>query len=84
MTLTIGAFVAAPIGGLLWAAGAFTFRVGFQWVQAKRKGERFDAFDRPPPQSPGFYAGREGWPEEEERDGHEATISVEPQKGRFF
>lgn len=56
----IGAFVAAPVGGLLWAAVAFALRVGCQWVQAKRKGQHFDAFDRPPPPSPTLYTGRPG------------------------
>ncbi|KAL8646964.1 MAG: hypothetical protein Q9210_005838 [Variospora velana] len=43
-----GAFVAAPIGGLLWGFGAFALRVGLQWAVARARGQRFDAFDRPP------------------------------------
>lgn len=43
----VGAFVAAPVGGLLWGFGAFALRVAFQWVRAKVRGETFDAFDRP-------------------------------------
>lgn len=42
-----GAFVAAPVGGLLWGFGALALRLSVQWVQAKRKGVRFDALDRP-------------------------------------
>lgn len=75
--------MAAPIGGLLWAAGAFALRVSFQCVLAKRSGHRFDAFDRPPPPSPTLYTGRNGSSEEEpsERDN---AFKVTSQKGRFF
>ena len=41
-----GAFVAAPVGGLLWACAAFVGRVSFLWIMAKVKGERFTALDR--------------------------------------
>ena len=78
-----GAFVAAPVGGLLWAAGAFALRIGFQWIQAKRKGTRFDVFDRPPPPSPTLYTGRDG-SSEEEPEVHASALSVSPQKGKFF
>ena len=79
-----GAFVAAPVGGLLWGGGAFGLRVGFQWIQAKRKGHRFDAFDRSPPTQPGvgsFDEEYEGHEEPEERVG---PINISPQKGKFF
>lgn len=52
---TVGAFVATPVGGLMWGCGAFALRVGLQWVQAKRKGHRLDAFDRPFPVQPPAY-----------------------------
>ena len=78
-----GAFVAAPFGGLLWAAGAFALRVGLQWMQAKRKGHRFDAFDRPPLPSPNLYTGRQG-SSEEESPVDEPALSVTPRKGKFF
>ncbi|KXX82621.1 Sodium-coupled monocarboxylate transporter 1 [Madurella mycetomatis] len=42
-----GAFVAAPVGGLLWGFGALGLRLGIQYVMAKAKGRRFDALDRP-------------------------------------
>lgn len=42
-----GAFVAAPVGGLLWGLGAFVLRVAVQWVYAKVKGEKFTALDKP-------------------------------------
>lgn len=53
-----GAFVAAPVGGLLWAGAAFALRVGVLWVKARVKGERFTAFDRPVVErGPAFYTG---------------------------
>ena len=81
--LFIGAFVAAPIGGLLWAAGAFALRITFQWIQAKRKGVRFDGLDRPPPPSPALYTGRVGISEDEPEE-HSPIFSVSPQKGKLF
>ncbi|KAJ3535563.1 hypothetical protein NM208_g7082 [Fusarium decemcellulare] len=42
-----GAFVAAPVGGLLWGLGAFALRLSVQWVLAKVRGHRFDALDHP-------------------------------------
>lgn len=44
-----GAFVAAPIGGLLWGSAAFALRVAFKHVKARRSGNASDAFDRPLP-----------------------------------
>lgn len=91
-SMFVGAFVAAPVGGLLWGGGAFALRVGFQWIQAKRKGHRFDAFDRPPPTQPSTYTSGAG-SFDEEHEGREepaepeervAPISISPQKGKFF
>ncbi|KAK8204707.1 hypothetical protein HDK77DRAFT_412158 [Phyllosticta capitalensis] len=42
-----GAFVAAPVGGLLWAAAAFALRVALAWARARATGTRFAAFDDP-------------------------------------
>ena len=42
-----GAFVAAPIGGFLWAIGALVLRLSVLWIRAKVRGDRFDALDRP-------------------------------------
>ena len=47
-----GAFVAAPVGGLLWGFGALALRLSFQYIRAKVRHERFDALDRPV--RPGF------------------------------
>lgn len=42
-----GAFVAAPVGGLLWGVGALIVRLTYQYINARVKGIRFDALDRP-------------------------------------
>ena len=42
-----GAFVAAPVGSVLWAFGALGLRLTIQYIMAKRQGRRFDALDRP-------------------------------------
>lgn len=52
-----GAFVAAPVGGALWALAAFGFRLAMQWAWAKKNGMRFDALDKPSAPSAGFYTG---------------------------
>ena len=79
--ISVGAFVAAPVGGLMWGAGAFALRVGLQWVQAKRKGHRFDAFDRPSPIQPLSYISEAGSFDEEHQEGQEHVVpsSVSPQ-----
>ncbi|KAL9600610.1 MAG: hypothetical protein Q9219_003043 [cf. Caloplaca sp. 3 TL-2023] len=55
-----GAFVAAPVGGLLWGFGAFALRVGLRWLLAKARGYRFDAFDRASPKSHSAVGLNEG------------------------
>ncbi|KAG9247408.1 hypothetical protein BJ878DRAFT_492830 [Calycina marina] len=42
-----GAFVAAPVGGLIWGFGACGLRLAVLWIYAKVRGYRFDALDRP-------------------------------------
>lgn len=78
-----GAFVAAPTGGLLFAFAAFALRIGCLWTISKYKGQRFDAFDRPPPLDGDMDHG-----------GHDRSSSDTPndrpvlgsttQKGTFF
>ncbi|KAF2867162.1 hypothetical protein BDV95DRAFT_503409, partial [Massariosphaeria phaeospora] len=46
-----GAFVAAPIGGLLWAFAACSLRLAALFILARITGRRFDALDRPIPQA---------------------------------
>ncbi|OAL65596.1 hypothetical protein A7C99_2693 [Trichophyton rubrum] len=47
-----GAFVAAPVGGLIFACIALGLRVGYKYVLSKTTGRHFDVFDRPLPRSP--------------------------------
>ena len=77
-----GAFVAAPVGGLLWALGAFVLRISITWISAKIKGHRFDAFDRPRPQDPVNFVGGRGSIDEEHEAGNDVETS--PIKGKFF
>ena len=81
--MSVGAFVAAPVGGLLWGGGACALRIGFHWIQAKRKGHRFDAFDRPLPQQPPPYNGDAGLSDQEHGLPEErvAPVGISPQKG---
>jgi Na+/proline symporter len=79
-----GAFVAAPVGGLLWALAAFAARIGFWWVRAKVKGEPFMALDRPHSSAVGL-GGRDGGMGENDvyrdEDGVERSETV---AGKFF
>ncbi|KAK6522120.1 hypothetical protein TWF281_002686 [Arthrobotrys megalospora] len=43
-----GAYVAAPVGGLLFMFGCCGIRLAGLWVVSKVKGERFEGLDRPP------------------------------------
>ena len=52
-----GAFVAAPVGGLLWALAAFGGRLGVLWIMSRVKGTRFDALDKPPRPDATLYTG---------------------------
>ena len=52
-----GAFVAAPVGGLLWGAGAFGLRLVTQWTIARVKGTPFTALDKPAAPTAAFYTG---------------------------
>ena len=81
--ILLGAFVAAPAGGLLWAFGASGLRVGSQWLLARLQGYRFDALLRHPPSTQPFLGRNE--------DGNTGTVGVDspdqgtPQlKGSFF
>jgi hypothetical protein len=83
-----GAFVAAPIGGLLWAFSALIFRLAFQYLNARIKGHRFDALDKPlTTPGPAFYTGNP-----DHADITEDEVTVVPDggiygtehKGKFF
>lgn len=83
-----GAFVAAPVGGLLWAAAAFALRISVQWMLAKRAGRRFDAFDKPEAPDASFYTGRRYDSVDDNhgvlRDEDGVERSVTEIKGKFF
>lgn len=40
-----GAFVAAPVGGLLWGFGACALRIAGTWIYCRATGKHFDCFD---------------------------------------
>jgi Na+/proline symporter len=79
-----GAFVAAPVGGLLWGCGAFVLRIAFQFIFAKVTGRHFGALDRP------AYLNRRvmGAPEYADSDEIHADTSAGlvtvDHKGKFF
>lgn len=81
-----GAFVAAPVGGLLWGLGAFVLRLAVQWIMAKVKHRRFDALDRQEAPTAGFYTGRVD--SASERDTYVDNDGVERSEvaiqGKFF
>ncbi|MCJ1396271.1 hypothetical protein MMC18_009160 [Xylographa bjoerkii] len=85
LTHSAGAFVAAPVGGLLWGFGALALRLAFQWSQAKVKGHRFNSLDRPPPAPPSFYTGTYVEAEELDPDREQVyTQGTTDIKGKFF
>jgi len=79
-----GAFVAAPIGGLLWGFGALAVRLTYQYLDAKIKGHRFDALDRPTyldnqvEEAPEYAAS-----DEIHSDPRDGLVTVD-HKGKFF
>lgn len=75
-----GAFVAAPLGGLLWAFGACALRISFLFVMSKVRGHRFTAFDRPVPRQ----VSRPGAFDEHEHAAVLENSTVEAHKGKFF
>jgi Na+/proline symporter len=79
-----GAFVAAPVGGLLWAGAAFGTRLAAQWLIARTSGKRFDALDRPAAPTTSFVAGADGHEREVFRDGEGVERSHVDVKGKFF
>lgn len=72
-----GAFVAAPVGALLWGFGAFAIRITTQYCLAKFKGRRFDAFDKPAAVPASFYTA-----EAADEDG--STMQEQHAAGKFF
>ncbi|CAF9909372.1 MAG: hypothetical protein HETSPECPRED_008964 [Heterodermia speciosa] len=77
-----GAFVAAPIGGLLCGFGSFALRIACLWIAAKVKGHRFEAFDRPRPLEAADYVRRRNVSEEDQQ--HMDNDEASSLKGKFF
>lgn len=69
-----GAFVAAPVGGLLFAIAGCASRLGFEWAMAKVRGTRFTALDRDEAPAAAF--------EPEERYSVDDAASAGPSHGR--
>ncbi|KAK0733720.1 hypothetical protein B0T26DRAFT_34090 [Lasiosphaeria miniovina] len=80
-----GAFVAAPVGGLLWGFGALALRLIVQFLVSKKTGRRFDALDRPvqlPGEQGGSGVGNENLVDEVD-DGSDAP-GLAKGSGKFF
>ena len=80
LNLRTGAFVAAPFGAILWGFVAFASRVTVQWILAKGRGQRFEAFDHSPPLNTRLCTDRGDSREEEQQP----AFIAEPQNGKFF
>ncbi|KAF2460176.1 hypothetical protein BDY21DRAFT_281003, partial [Lineolata rhizophorae] len=77
-----GAFVAAPVGGLLWGCGAFLLRIGVLYAVSQITGKPFDAFEKPIWTTSGASRYVDGAEDEEapvSGDGETVTKS-----GKFF
>lgn len=79
-----GAFVAAPVGGLLWGFGAFALRISVQWVLAKVRGHRFDALDRPPVGDPSFLTQPRERSADEDHQEPSPIVKASSLKGKFL
>jgi len=69
-----GAFVAAPVGGLLFAGGAFLIRIGVLWGLSKKNNTRFSALDR----------AVEAGPVEEQENAPPESGGPAHKSGKFF
>jgi len=82
-----GAFVAAPFGGLIWGFGALALRLSYQYLEAKHKGTRFDALDKPAVEESlrdeGESAGHIVYADTDEAGPSEASVTVN-RSGKFF
>lgn len=83
-----GAFVAAPVGGLLWGFGACALRISGTWVYCKARGKHFDCFDHVMPEQlhgTGVVAvEREGTLVDEETDDTKVINGGAWKGGKFF
>lgn len=79
-----GAFVAAPVGGLLWGVAALSTRLAYRFIQAKSKGHRFDALDRPEYLSQPVRVTSECITSDQTQTGPEAGLVTVDYRGKFF
>jgi Na+/proline symporter len=79
-----GAFVAAPFGGLLWGFGALGVRLAYRFFEAKIKGCRFDALDRPAYLDRQVPGSSEYAPSDEIHNDPQAGLVTVDHKGKFF
>jgi hypothetical protein len=79
-----GAFVAAPIGGLLWGFGALALRLALQYVHARIKGHRFDALDKPAYGAQPYSDGPANPTSDELRSDHREQLPAIDNKGKVF
>lgn len=80
-----GAFVAAPVGGILFAIAAFVGRIGVLWTMAKVGGYRFTALDRQSAPDAAFDATDRHLVEDSSSDRRVGVErSVVNVKGKFF
>ncbi|KLU92052.1 urea transporter [Magnaporthiopsis poae ATCC 64411] len=80
-----GAFVAAPVGGMVFGVIAMLLRVGFLFVQAKASGGQFTAFERPLEESTTTFSGdRLADGEARDRDSADQEPGIAKSSGRFF
>jgi hypothetical protein len=79
-----GAFVAAPVGGLLVGLVAFACRLAFQFILAKVKGHRFDALDRPAYLDRPSASGNEYADSDEVHPDPQSGLITVSHKGKFF
>ena len=76
--------MAAPVGGLLWALGAFALRIGYQYISARVKGHHFDAFDRPPRATPSIHTDEVASDDSERQDAIEDVERSNVKAGKVF
>jgi Na+/proline symporter len=79
-----GAFVAAPVGGLLFAFAALALRLAAQWLYARAKGRRFDALDRPVERTPSSDADGAVPGEDGQEDVDVVSETTSKHTGKFF
>jgi len=83
-----GAFVAAPVGGLVWCFAAAGCRLGFQYFMARKSGKEFDGLARSVvgsgQQREGVRSGSGSDEHGEEQDDGQFDLEAHKNAGKFF